>query len=209
MTQTVENLLVYFEKLTEIESEVLLGDRVAGLGEGLLDELVGGEVDPPVVIVVAEGAHREHRAVEVELGQLDRRRRVRRHIGQDGQLFAQQLHRGQRIDAVRELRPQLDAAIGIHCVIDDAVAEQLVVADEDAQVVGGVERGSEEADLVHHAGDASAGDHVAETRVFLQDRLGPTVFQVAVAQLHQLKKKLAEIGLEMVGEHTLEIAASA
>lgn len=48
-----------------------------------------------------------------------------------------------------------------------------------------------------------------ETRVFLQDRLGPTVFQVAVPQLHQLKKKLAEIGLEMVGEHTLEIAASA
>ncbi len=48
-----------------------------------------------------------------------------------------------------------------------------------------------------------------ETRACLQTRLGPTVFQVPANQLKQLKQKLQEIGLELVGDETLETATRA
>jgi hypothetical protein len=48
-----------------------------------------------------------------------------------------------------------------------------------------------------------------ETRVLLSERLGPSVFLVQATQVPALRKKLAEIELQLVGEPGLEIKASA
>src|SRR5690349_9041253 len=50
---------------------VLLGDGVAGPLERLVDQTVGVEVDLPVVDVAAIRPHREHRACQVELEDVD------------------------------------------------------------------------------------------------------------------------------------------
>jgi hypothetical protein len=48
-----------------------------------------------------------------------------------------------------------------------------------------------------------------ETRALLSERLGPTVFLVHADQVPALRNKLAEIDLQLIGEQTLEIKASA
>ena len=48
-----------------------------------------------------------------------------------------------------------------------------------------------------------------ETRALLSERLGPTVFLVHATEVPALRKKLAEIELQLVGEHVMEIKASA
>lgn len=48
-----------------------------------------------------------------------------------------------------------------------------------------------------------------ETRQLVRERLGPTVFLVEEAQVPALRKKLAEVQLQLMGEQTLEIKASA
>lgn len=48
-----------------------------------------------------------------------------------------------------------------------------------------------------------------ETRALLSERLGPTVFLVQADQVPALRNKLAEIELQLMGEQTLEIKASA
>ena len=47
--------------------EVLFGNRITGGAESLANDPVGIEVNLPVMIGMAIGAHGEHRAVEIKL----------------------------------------------------------------------------------------------------------------------------------------------
>src|SRR6185437_5571152 len=92
---------------------------------------------------------------------LDVRPRVRQHVGDLCQGGFQARHRVGRIDAVGELRHEFDAPIGVGRVVLDVVAEDLGVADERYDVVGRVDGGREEPDLVHRSLDAAGQDVVA------------------------------------------------
>src|SRR5208282_2456542 len=63
--------------------------RESGFTESLPDGAVGVEVDLPIIVVVAEGTHGQHRAGHLQIENLDHRSRVFHHVGYNGQAFPQ------------------------------------------------------------------------------------------------------------------------
>ena len=65
-------------------------------------------------------------------------------------------------DAVPDLADQVDAPRRVHAVVDDVVREHAVVADQHARAIRRVERGAEQADLAHRAGDRRDQDQITD-----------------------------------------------
>ena len=119
---------------------------------------------------MAERPHREHRADEIEVEDLDFRRGLGHHVRNPRHLPAQQFHCRHVIGAAGQLALQLHAAIRVGAEILDGVAEDFAVADDRHHIVRGVDRGREQADLRHRAGDAADGHEVADLEGFEHDQ---------------------------------------
>ena len=111
---------------------------------------------------MAVGTHGEHGAIEIELQDFDVRRRVRNRVGNFADPFFEQLDRFVVIDRVRQLRFQIDAAIGIGGKILDRVRKDFVVADYRQHVVRRVQRGDKKSDFLHRTGNTAHRYEIAD-----------------------------------------------
>lgn len=150
-----------------LPSRVALRDRsfrrrIAGFAERIEDHAIGVAIHLPVVLRLSRRAHEQQRAFRRELQHADVRRRHFQHVRYQLDLRLQAVDRIGRVDAVRDLRGQVDAAMRRRAVVRDVVREDLVVADDRHDVVGGDDRRAEQAELLHGARDAARADHVAD-----------------------------------------------
>src|SRR5271155_1065248 len=140
---------------------MLFRDGEARCRKGILNQGVGVEIDLPVIPVVAEGTYGEHGPRQIEGENLDARRRIGQHIRNLRKSTLEDGDRLMRVRSVRQLRRQLDAAKSIGRKVLDDVAEDLTVADDIADVVGGVDRGDEQPDLDYRAHDSAGHDEIS------------------------------------------------
>lgn len=142
--------------------ERCFGRRVLRVAERLEDHAVGVAVHLPVVFRLRGRAHEEQRAFRRELQHADVRRRGGQHVRDLLDRRFQAVDRVDRINAVRDLRGQVDATIRRCAVVGDVVREDLVVADDRHDVVRRDDRRAEQAELLDRARDAARVDHVAD-----------------------------------------------
>ena len=91
---------------------MLFGHRISGGAKSFADGFVGVEINLPVVIGVAVGAHGEYRAIEIELENFDIRGRIGFDVGDLTHFVFEQFDRFVMIHRVGELSLQIDAADG-------------------------------------------------------------------------------------------------
>ncbi|CAM2152132.1 hypothetical protein PT2222_270126 [Paraburkholderia tropica] len=136
--------------------------RIARVAEGLDDRAVGVEIHLPVGVVVGVRTHREQRTFGRERENLDVGRGFLRDVRDFREGRAQPVGGIDGIDAVGDLRGQLDAAHGRRAVVRDGVREDLVVADDVDHVVRRDDGRAEDAQLLDGAGHAARRHEVAD-----------------------------------------------
>jgi hypothetical protein len=136
--------------------------RILRVAERLEDHSVGVAVHLPVVLGCCGRAHEQQWAFRRELQHADIRRRGGQHVRDLLDRRLQAVDRVDCVDAVRDLRGQVDATVRRRAVVGDVVREDLVVADDRHDVVGGDDRRAEQAEFLDRARDAACVDHVAD-----------------------------------------------
>ena len=120
---------------------MLFGHRESGFAKAFPDDPVGVKIDLPVVVIMDVGPHRQDRAGQVELQDFHIRSRISEDVGNFGQTLLQKLDGLGMVHTVVQLGLEVHPAVGIGGKILDVIGKDLVVADEGADVVRGVDGG--------------------------------------------------------------------
>lgn len=124
---------------------MLFRSGVAGGSEGFAKELVGVEIDLPVVVGVGVRTDGENGPEEVEVEDFDVGSGIGNNVGDGEQFLFQESDSGVGIDGAVELGGAINATERVRRVVLNGIAEYLVVTDESGDIVRRDDRGSEEA----------------------------------------------------------------
>ncbi len=131
----------------------------SGTAKGFADGAVGVEVNLPVVVVVNVGANAEDRSGKVELEDFDGRVRLM-HVRNLAKRFLQKIDGFRVVGAMLKLCDKVHTAERVRGEVLDVVREDLVVANDGANVVHRVDGRDEEPDVLDGADNTTGVDEV-------------------------------------------------